>query len=89
MYSVEFVLNDYLQLRFDGAPDADGPVMLNGYVWPIVGTETRSWRERDVGYTDALRRLTPGTVLSMSEISGDGIHIVLYTGSHRDRPEPR
>lgn len=37
MYSVEFVLNDYVQLRFDGPP-AGGPVILNCYVWPAVQT---------------------------------------------------
>lgn len=35
MYSVEFVLNDYVQLRFDGPP-AGGPIILNCYVWPII-----------------------------------------------------
>ena len=31
MYSVEFVLNDYVQLRFD-SDAAPGPVTLNCYV---------------------------------------------------------
>ncbi|BCW36037.1 hypothetical protein StoSoilA2_20930 [Arthrobacter sp. StoSoilA2] len=36
MYSVEFVLNDYVQLRFDGDAKASGPIVLNSYVWPVV-----------------------------------------------------
>lgn len=58
MYSVEFVVNDYVQLRFDGTSDA-GPVTLNCYVWPVVKTVDRPWHEQDLGYADALRRLTP------------------------------
>lgn len=81
MYSVEFVVNDYVQLRFDGSPGAGNPAILNCYVWPVVETKDRSWREADLGYADALRRLTPGTVLSTSEATGEGIRIVLDTGS--------
>lgn len=80
MYSVEFVLNDYVQLRFDGASD-DGPVVLNCYVGPVVQTIDRLWHERDLGYADALRRLTPGTVTSTSEDTGAGIRIELDTGA--------
>lgn len=81
MYSVEFVLNDYVQLRFDGTPGAGAPVIVNCFVWPVVEAEGRSWREPDLGYADMLRRLTPGTVLSTSEATGTGIRIVLDTGS--------
>lgn len=74
MHSVEFVLNDYGQLRFDGTPGAGSPVALNCYVWPLVQRAARLWHEQDVGYGDALRRLTPGTVTSTSEAKGTGIH---------------
>ncbi|MDP9903248.1 hypothetical protein [Arthrobacter bambusae] len=80
MYSVEFVLNDYVQLRFDGSPGA-GPVTLNCYVWPVVQTVDRLWHEQDLGYADALRRLIPGTVASTSEATGAGIRISLDTGT--------
>lgn len=80
MYSVEFVLNDYVQLRFDGSPGA-GPVTLNCYVWPVVQTVDRLWHEQDLGYADALRRLTPGRVTSTSEATGTGIRIDLDTGA--------
>ncbi|ASN22433.1 hypothetical protein CGK93_09535 [Arthrobacter sp. YN] len=81
MYSVEFVLNDYVQLRFDGEPKADGPIVLNSYVWPVVESAGRSWREPELGYADALRRLTPGTVVSTGEATGTGIRIELDTGT--------
>jgi hypothetical protein len=81
MYSVEFVLNDYAQLRFDGTPGAGNPVVLNCFVWPVVEAEAGSWHEADLGYADALRRLTPGEVLSTSEEAGAGIRIVLDTGT--------
>ena len=80
MYSVEFVLNDYIQLRFDGPP-AGGPVILNCYVWPVIQTADRLWHEQDLGYADALRRLTPGIVTSTSEATGSGIRIELNTGT--------
>ena len=80
MYSVEFVLNDYVQLRFDGPP-AGGPVILNCYAWPVIQTAGRLWHEQDLGYADALRRLTPGTVTSTSEATGRGIRIELDTGT--------
>ncbi|ELT44032.1 hypothetical protein ACJJV6_17140 [Arthrobacter nitrophenolicus] len=81
MYSVEFVLNSYVQLRFDGAPDAGCPVTLNCYVWPLVERAGRLWHEQDLGYGDALRRMTPGTVMSTSEETGTGIRIELDTGT--------
>lgn len=81
MYSVEFVLNDYVQLRFDGAPGAATPVTLNCYVWPDVGCGGRVWREVDLGYADAMRKLVPGTVVSTSEQTGAGIRITLDTGA--------
>lgn len=80
MYSVEFVLNDYVQLRFDGTSDG-GPVTLNCYVWPVVQSAGRSWHEQDLGYADALRRLTPGTVTSTSEATGSGLRVELDTGT--------
>ncbi|MCP2048961.1 UNVERIFIED_ORG: hypothetical protein J3D58_003033 [Paenarthrobacter nicotinovorans] len=86
MYSVEFVLNDYMQLRFDGPADG-GPVILNCYVWPAVETAGRLWQEQDLGYADTLRRLTPGIVTSTSEATGRGIHIELDTGTIVIHPE--
>lgn len=60
MHSVEFALNDDVQFRFDGAPDAEGAVTLTSFVWPIVEVDGRSWSEHRRGYADVLRRLTPG-----------------------------
>ena len=77
MYSVEFVLNDYVQLRFDGD---SAPAVLNCYVWPLIEASGRTWREVDLGYADAMRRLTPGTVVSTIEAVGEGIKIALDTG---------
>jgi hypothetical protein len=80
MYSVEFVLNDYVQFRFDGAQGAPKPVTLNVYVWPIVERDGRAWRETDLGYADALRRLVPGVVSQAAGQTADGIRITLDTG---------
>lgn len=88
MYSVEFVLNDYLQFRFDGEPGVNRSVTLNCYVWPTVEYQGRTWREADLGYADAIRRLVPGTVASTSERVGAGIRIALDTGAVSIRPEP-
>lgn len=79
MYSIEFVLNDYVQLRFDGDSDKR-PVILNSYVWPLIAMDGRDWREPDLGYADALRRLSPGKVVSTTEATGAGIRIELDTG---------
>ncbi|XAS67513.1 hypothetical protein V3C33_19165 [Micrococcaceae bacterium Sec5.7] len=81
MYSIEFVLNDYVQLRFDGVPGVSDHATLNCYVWPIVQMADRPWHEPDIGYADALRRLTPGAVTSTSEATGTGIVIELNTGA--------
>lgn len=81
MYSVEFVVNEYVQLRFDGAPNMAGPILVNCFVWPTIEREGRVWREPDLGYADALRRLTPGTVTSASQQTGSGIRISLDTGT--------
>ena len=81
MYSVEFVVNDYVQLRFDGTPGAGNPVVLNCYVWPVIERSGRIWRESDLGYADTLRKLTPGTVSSTTERTGTGIRIELDTGA--------
>ncbi|WP_273488202.1 hypothetical protein [Ancrocorticia populi] len=81
MYSVEFVLNDYVQFKFDGAPDARTPVTLSVYAWPVVEIETRTWREGDLGYADALRQLAPSLVIATSEQTGRGIRIELSTGA--------
>lgn len=80
LYSVEFVLNDYVQLRFD-SDAAPGLVILNCYVWPVIHQDGRVWREPEPGYADALRRLTPGTVTATSEATGDGMRIELDTGA--------
>lgn len=81
MYSVEFVLNDYVQLRFDGVPGTGDHATLNCYVWPLIQVGDCMWKEPDVGYADALRRLTPGTVTSATEGTGTGIVIRLETGA--------
>jgi len=80
MYSVEFVLNDYVQFRFDGDQQA-GHLTFNSYVWPVVQQDGRLWREQDLGYANALRRLVPGTVVSTTEETGLGIRIELDTGA--------
>jgi hypothetical protein len=81
LYSVEFVLNDYVQLRFDGTPGAGSPVVLNCYVWPAVLRAGHLWHEPELGYADALRRLAPGTVIATAEQTGIGIRIDLDTGA--------
>ena len=80
LYSVEFVLNDYVQLRFDGEQNP-GHATLNSYVWPVVQQDGCAWREQELGYADALRRLAPGTVVSTTEETGSGIRIELNTGT--------
>lgn len=80
MYSVEFVLNDYVQLRFDG-DELSGPVTLSCYVWPMIESRGRRWREPDLGYADSLRALTPGAVVSATERNGRGIRIELDRGA--------
>jgi hypothetical protein len=45
--SVEFVLNDYVQLRFDGPT-------LNAYAHPFVLAGGREYHWGDAGYRDAL-----------------------------------
>lgn len=79
MYSVTFVLNDYIQLRFDGDSEPGNPY-LNVEAWPAVEVAGRVWRESDLGYADALRRLTPGIVQFTSERVDDGIRLGLDTG---------
>lgn len=81
MYSVEFVLNDYVQLRFDREDASAGPVTLNCYVWPVIERDGHVWREPDLGYADALRKLTPGQVLSTAEATGTGLRIELDSGT--------
>lgn len=81
MYSVEFVLNDYVQFRFDGSAHVGKPVTLNSYVWPVVEYGGRTWLEGDLGYADAIRRLMPGVVSATTERTGHGIRIELDTGA--------
>lgn len=45
--SVEFVLNDYVQLRFDGPT-------FNAYSHPVVTVAGRTFRWGETGYRDAL-----------------------------------
>lgn len=87
MSSVEFVLNDYLQFRFDGSEPPYEHWDFNVNVWPVVEFGGRTWREGDLGYADAIRRLTPGFVVATSERLGDGIRIELDTGSLVIRPQ--
>lgn len=88
MYSVEFVLNDYVQFRFDGSRGSEHPVVLNSYAWPRIETLGRTWRETDLGYADAIRQLTPGIVKSAIEATGAGIRIELDTGLIVIHPSP-
>lgn len=81
MSSVEFVLNDYAIFRFDGPPDESSEVRLQSFVWPTVEFGGRTWREGDLGYADALRRLAPGEVTGVTERVGRGIRIELDTGT--------
>lgn len=81
MYSVEFVLNDYVQLRFDGDTNEGRSIVFNVYAWPVIEGAGSTWRETDLGYADALRRLTPGLVVSTTEETGIGIRIELDTGA--------
>ncbi|GAA1438438.1 hypothetical protein [Leifsonia poae] len=80
MYSVEFVVNDYVQFRFDGQTGTNHPVVLNSYVWPSIEALGRTWHETDLGYADAIRQLAPGVVQSAVEATGTGIRIELDTG---------
>ncbi|UKA65912.1 hypothetical protein LFT44_15575 [Arthrobacter sp. FW306-05-C] len=80
LYSVEFVLNDYVQFRFDGE-QGPGQVTLNSYVWLMVRQDGRRWREQELGYGYSLRRLAPGTVISTTEETGSGIRVELDTGT--------
>ncbi|SDQ67640.1 hypothetical protein SAMN04489765_1372 [Tsukamurella pulmonis] len=80
MYAVTFVVNDYIQLQFDGEPSG-AAVLFNVDVWPTIEYGGRTWREPDPGYADAMRRLTPGVVRSAVERVGAGIRIELETGA--------
>lgn len=81
MYSVEFVVNDYVQLRFDGPRSHPGPAVLNCEVWPAIEFRGRTWHEPDLGYADALRGITPGTVVATSVEHCAGLRIELDTGA--------
>ncbi|GAA1101555.1 hypothetical protein GCM10009581_38080 [Tsukamurella strandjordii] len=81
MYSVEFVVNDYVQMRFDGPRSDPGPAVLNCEVWPAIEYRGRTWREPDLGYADAVRGLTPGTVTGTSVRPREGLRIELDTGA--------
>jgi len=88
IWEVAFVLNDYVQFAFDGTANAGIPVGLSCYVWPVVEHSGHTWRESDLGYADALRKLTPGTVTSATEKVDIGIRIELDTGTLVIHPEP-
>jgi hypothetical protein len=82
LYSVQFVM-DYVQLRFHpggDAPPGDMPV-LNCDVWPIVEFMGQTFREPDLGYADALRRLIPEAVTATAEATGVGIRIMFPSGA--------
>ncbi len=87
LYSVEIVLNDCAHLKFDGAAGGGEPAVLACYVWPVVESSGRVWRESDLGYADSLRKLTPGTVTATTEQTGIGIRIELDTGTVVIHPE--
>ncbi|MFV0253027.1 MAG: hypothetical protein ACK5H2_06775 [Beutenbergiaceae bacterium] len=89
MYSVEFVLNDYVQFRFDGSAQGVKSATLNSYVWPVVEFGGRTWREGNLGYADAMRLLTPGAVVATTEQIGPGIRIELNAGAFAIHPPRR
>lgn len=80
LYAIEFVLNSYLQLKFEVTSELGGPVGLTSYAWPVIEVDETCWREGDLGYADAIRRLAPGTVISTTEQTGVGIRVELDTG---------
>lgn len=77
LYSVQFVM-DYLQLWFDD--DAENRPLLNCDVWPEVTLDGVTYREPDLGYGDALRRLIPGTVVATDEATGIGLRLAFERG---------
>lgn len=79
LVAVTFVLDDYLQLQFDGA-------RTNVEVWPAVHYDGRIWREPDMGYGDCLRRLCGLRVEATSEKTGDGLRIELEKGGIHINP---
>jgi hypothetical protein len=78
LYSVHFVM-DYVQLGFDS--ETDETASMNCDVWPDVTLEGEVFREADLGYADALRRLIPGTVVETRESTGLGLLLLFDRGS--------
>jgi hypothetical protein len=78
LYSVQFVM-DYLQLWFDD--DADNRPLLSCDIWPEIIIDGVTYREPDLGYGDALRRLIPGTVVATDEATGVGLRLTFDRGA--------
>jgi hypothetical protein len=86
MYSVEFVLNDYVQLRFDGTASGSGPVVLNSYVWPVIDAAGSGIRiELDTG---ARRRIDTEPSVSSRRCTRP-VRCVQAPYPARDRPRSR
>jgi hypothetical protein len=79
LVAVTFVLDSYLQLQFDEAH-------MNVDVWPEVTHSGRTRNASDLGYSDSLRQLCGGTVVATSEMTGDGLRIVLSSGEIHINP---
>ena len=79
LVSVSFVLDDYVQLQFDEAS-------MNIEVFPQVFYAGRLWRDEDLGYADAFRRLGGHEVIATSGRSGDGLRIGLDNGEIHINP---
>jgi len=81
LVSVAFVLDDYVQLQFDGAS-------MNIEVLPHISYEGRLWRGQDLGYADAFRRLGGHEVVAVSGRAGEGLRIRVDNGEIRIDPDP-
>lgn len=81
LVSVAFVLDDYVQLQFDGAS-------MNIEVFPRILYAGRLWHGQELGYADAFRRLGGHEVIAVSGRAGDGLRISLDNGEIRINPAP-
>ncbi|ORB47733.1 hypothetical protein BST43_25715 [Mycobacteroides saopaulense] len=88
LYAIEFVLNSYVQFKFEATPGVGHPVGLTSYVWPVIKSPEGDWYGTDLGYADAIRKLAPGTVIATTEQTGTGIRIELDTGTIVIHPRP-
>jgi hypothetical protein len=72
--SIEFVLQDYVQLRFDGST-------LTVFNEPSIRTETSVVKWRDERFPNTLIGLTTHLVLSTEVREGDAVEIVFDNGA--------